>query len=230
MAEEWLGWAKHRESTRATYRSVLITSLSAVHDRPVSEVTAGELYDLLKRLSPGAVASAYAVQRGAFSRSVAMNLVTRSPVTTDIRPPKHEDSAQVLRRVTPAEVQDLRERFRKAEARLRSSLPTSSRNLASACSNRTSYWRARRPSSSRTRAAPDSEILRAVRDDLNASKATQTEAAAANAVAANIRKSACVASGNASIGSGAGEGDTCGTLSASVDLSVDCALTAFDSD
>lgn len=118
MAESWLSWRTLRESSRATYRSTLQTSLVPLHDRPVTEVTPGELYAHLSSLSPGAVGTAYTLLRGAFSR-----ILTSSPATRDVVPQRAADSSAVPRRLTVAEVQQLRDLFRAAEKRPRASTP-----------------------------------------------------------------------------------------------------------
>ncbi|MBD3756923.1 MAG: site-specific integrase [Microbacterium sp.] len=123
MAESWLEWRTLRESSRATYRTVLATSLAPLHDRPVTDVTPGELFDHLSSLSPGAVRSAYALLRGAFSRAVGLGLITTSPATKDVVPQRAADSAKVMRRLTVAEVEELRELFRAGQSRPRASTP-----------------------------------------------------------------------------------------------------------
>lgn len=123
MAESWLSWRTLRDSSRSTYRSTLHTSLVPLHDRPVTEVTPGELYDHLSSLSPGAVGTAYTLLRGAFSRAVGLGIITSSPATKDVVPQRPADSGAVLRRLTVAEVQQLRELFRAAEKRPRASTP-----------------------------------------------------------------------------------------------------------
>jgi integrase len=123
MAESWLSWRTLRESSRSTYRSTLYTSLAPLHDRPVSEITSGELYDHLSSLSPGAVKTAYTLLRGVFSRAVGLGIITSSPATRDVVPQREADSQKVLRRLTVGEVQELRELFREAEARPRASTP-----------------------------------------------------------------------------------------------------------
>lgn len=123
MAESWLEWRTLRESSRATYRTVLGTSLAPLHERPVTEVTPGELFDHLSSLSPGAVRSAYALLRGAFSRAVGLGLITASPATKDVVPQRAADSDKVMRRLTVAEVEELRALFRAGQSRPRASTP-----------------------------------------------------------------------------------------------------------
>lgn len=101
MAESWLSWRTLCESSR----------------------TPGELYDHLSSLSPGAVLTAYTLLRGAFSRAVGLGIITSSPATRDVVPQRPADSQAALRRLTVAEVQQLRDLFRAAEKRPRASTP-----------------------------------------------------------------------------------------------------------
>lgn len=123
LAESWLEWRTLRESSRATYRTVLATSLVPLHERAVTEVTPGELFDHLSSLSPGAVRNAYALLRGAFSRAVGLGLITASPASKDVVPQREADSEKVMRRLTVAEVEELRGLFRAGQNRPRASTP-----------------------------------------------------------------------------------------------------------
>lgn len=123
MAESWISWRRLRESSRTTYRNALNTSLAPLHGQPVADITPGALFDLLSSLSPGAVRTAYAVMRGAFSRSVALGLISASPATTAVLPQAEADANRVRRRLTVVEVQELRDLFREASGRKRASIP-----------------------------------------------------------------------------------------------------------
>lgn len=123
MAESWLEWRTLRDSSKVTYRAILANSLAPLHDRPVTEVTPGELFDHLSTLSAGSVRGAYALLRGAFSRAVGLGLITASPATKDVVPQREADSDKILRRLTVAEVQELRDLFRAGQARPRASTP-----------------------------------------------------------------------------------------------------------
>lgn len=123
MAESWISWRTLRDSSRVTYRNALSTSLAPLHGQRIADITPGTLFDLLSSLSPGAVKTAYAVMRGAFSRSVALGLIAASPATVAVLPQAEADANRVRRRLTVVEVQELRELFRKASARKRASIP-----------------------------------------------------------------------------------------------------------